>query len=193
MNKVGLALVVLAASASGEDSRRITVITANYAQAPDELLSEARAAAGEIFAEAGVEVRWLTLEEADRCAGCTSQLGRSTFYLRIVPNSMISSIAVGHDYLGYSIVPAGGAPGYIAGAYFERVKELAKPLGCKASLLLGYVIAHELGHLLLGAGSHARSGVMSYPVEGEHMRLAAQGRLNFNRAQAERLRRNPGN
>jgi hypothetical protein len=111
-------------------------------------------------------------------------------FVRIVPDSMIASIADSHDHIGDSIVPVGGVTGYIAGAYFNRVRGLAKRLDCKESLLLSYVIAHELGHLLLGAGSHARSGIMSYPVEGEHMRLASQGRLNFSRAQVERLHRN---
>jgi hypothetical protein len=172
-----------------EGANAITVIVVNYARAPGETLSQAQGVAGEVFRNAGMKVKWITVEEADRCDECMKRLGESTFLMRIVPDVMVTAFADGHDYIGYSLIPTKGEPGYIAGAYFERVEELAKRLNCKEPLLLGYVIAHELGHLLLGAGSHARSGIMSYPVEGRHMRLASQGRLVFEQSQVKRLRR----
>jgi hypothetical protein len=101
---------------------------------------------------------------------------------------MIGDWANQHDLLGFSLVPADGGMGFIAGAYHERVEQLSQRLGCDTALVLGYVIAHELGHLVLGAESHFPSGIMSYPFDRREARLASQGLLRFTPSQASRIR-----
>jgi hypothetical protein len=50
--------------------------------------------------------------------------------------------------------------GWLATAYSDRVTSAAVRVGVDAGTLLGLVISHELGHLLLGSGYHGWSGVM---------------------------------
>jgi hypothetical protein len=50
--------------------------------------------------------------------------------------------------------------GWLATAFSDRVADAATRVGVDAGTLLGLVIAHELGHLLLGSGYHGGTGVM---------------------------------
>lgn len=167
---------------------KFTVIVFNYAEAPADVLAEAQGFAQKVFQHAGVGIEWIepssvaTQRESD-----TSRNGLR-LVMRIVPNSMIVPGANQNDLLGFSLVSTDGGVGFTAGAYYERVQQFSVQLGGDTALVLGYVIAHELGHLLLGANSHLRSGIMSYPFEHRELLLAAQNRLHFTPPQAKRIR-----
>ena len=45
-------------------------------------------------------------------------------------------------------------------AYYDRIAGTSRNRPVDQTILLGRVIAHELGHLLLPAGSHTRYGIM---------------------------------
>ena len=167
----------------GATQAKITVVIFNYVEVPEDTLTEAQAYARNVFQRAGVRIEW---SDPSRQAKRTMS---PALAMRIVPNSMIAGWARNGDHAGYALVPADGEVGAIAGAYYERIAELARRFECKRALLLGYVIAHELGHLLLGANSHSNMGIMAYPIERDDVLLAAQNRLHFTRSQAQRIRR----
>jgi hypothetical protein len=50
------------------------------------------------------------------------------------------------------------------------------------------MMAHEIGHLLLGVNSHSRRGVMSAPWDSNKLRQAEIGQLGFVRQQAAAIR-----
>ena len=54
--------------------------------------------------------------------------------------------------------------------------------------LLGHVIAHELGHLLLGPDAHARGTIMACPLDTTEFRFLRRGQLRFNQKQSAQLR-----
>jgi hypothetical protein len=187
---LGLVGPVLASGTdSAESDATLTVIVFNYADVPSDTLAEAQRFAEELFQQAGLGIEWAEPLNSGTQHGQKEPIGRPRFVLRIVPNSMIGAWAGGHALLGFSLVPATEEMGSIAGVYQERVAELSRRLGGDPAVVLGYVIAHELGHLLLGADSHSHSGIMSYPFEGRRLVLASQGRLGFTPPQAKRLRK----
>src|ERR1700719_4340658 len=53
---------------------------------------------------------------------------------------------------------------------------------------LGYVIAHELGHMLLGPNAHAIVGIMRGTLRPEDWEKAAQGTLGFTPSQNQQIR-----
>jgi hypothetical protein len=57
-----------------------------------------------------------------------------------------------------------------------------------SGVLLGYIIAHELGHLLLGPG-HAPSGIMRATWDMNDLEAIRQGRLKFSREECARIRK----
>jgi hypothetical protein len=74
--------------------------------------------------------------------------------------------------------------------FYGDVQELAHTCGVPSELLFGFVIAHELGHLLLGPHAHTRLGLMR-PVwtRTDVLNGVAQGQFRFSAAEGERIRR----
>jgi hypothetical protein len=75
--------------------------------------------------------------------------------------------------------------------------ELADGRKVRLGVLLGAMMAHELGHLLLGVNSHSREGIMSIPWDARKLQHVDLGRLGFtgeqaSKIQAEALRRADG-
>ncbi|PYY15245.1 MAG: hypothetical protein DMG60_18205 [Acidobacteria bacterium] len=54
--------------------------------------------------------------------------------------------------------------------------------------VLGHVIAHEIGHLLLGLNSHSTSGIMRGLWEEEELKAVERGRLLFTSQQSRLMR-----
>jgi hypothetical protein len=76
----------------------------------------------------------------------------------------------------------------LSSVFYERVKELVKLRGSTRAALLGNIMAHEIGHLLLGIGSHSSRGIMRFPWKRREVELADKGWLRFTPQQAERIR-----
>ena len=49
------------------------------------------------------------------------------------------------------------------------------------------IVAHELGHLLLGIGSHSKAGLMSLPWGPKALTAADQGTLSFSKKETSQL------
>jgi hypothetical protein len=77
----------------------------------------------------------------------------------------LTASAPGHpqpagDALGDAVVDTITGRGSLGTVYVNRVKSLARASRTSESELLGRVIAHETGHLLLGRTGHPASGLM---------------------------------
>jgi hypothetical protein len=57
-----------------------------------------------------------------------------------------------------------------------------------ADRILGHVIVHEIGHLLLGSDSHSRSGVMQPDWDVEDLGAMARNFIYFTSGQAHSVR-----
>ena len=68
---------------------------------------------------------------------------------------------------------------------YPRVLELARNGSASVGLVLGHVIAHELGHLLLQRATHSAAGLMRATLD---LQLAQQGRLLFTAPEGQAIR-----
>jgi hypothetical protein len=75
----------------------------------------------------------------------------------------------------------------MAYAYFQRVQFTAQLHDGDAGVLLGFVMAHKLGHLLLGVG-HTPDGVMQAAWGDKQMYALRQRWLKFSDNCGERIR-----
>ena len=62
--------------------------------------------------------------------------------------------------LGYAAIDARANRGTLATVFGNAIATWAVRGRSERSRLLGRVMAHEIGHLILGAGSHSRTGLM---------------------------------
>jgi hypothetical protein len=78
--------------------------------------------------------------------------------------------------------------GRIAFAYYEPVERFARAYDVDVAVVLGYVMAHEIGHLLLPFGTHSKTGVMRGHWDTPQVRNAVLGQLQFTAEQAALIR-----
>jgi hypothetical protein len=71
----------------------------------------------------------------------------------------------------------GAAPGRIAYVFYDAVSQTAKRHDLPVFALLGYAMAHELGHLLLPAEAHGQAGVMRGNWDSNDMKMMRLGTL----------------
>jgi hypothetical protein len=98
-----------------------------------------------------------------------------------IPPAPLAVDALGEAFLSEDNV------GYIAEVYYQAVEALAATQSAELPQLLGYVIAHELGHLLLGPG-HSLQGVMRAAWNRRDVQAIRQGGVRFSPAEGARMR-----
>jgi len=180
----------LVAQPAGSELPEITVRLYNYAGAPQDTISSAQRQATQTLLRAGVRLLWLqcTLNEQGSAEDrrCHQVRGPAAIWLRICPAEMMPKGGLPPGVFGFSLMPEQG-PAMTAWVYYHRLEELADRIEFRKDLLLGSMMAHELGHLLLGVNSHSTKGIMSLPWERETLQCALQGKLRFTSEQAVKI------
>jgi len=173
---------------SGEQQTpAIRVLVINSSLVDDKTLSSALRKAEVIFHDAGVRVTWIRCPgdtQAVDPSGCRSDDVR-TLFLRIV--RQLPTGYRGRDAMGVALVA--GQDSRYATVFHERVSAMVprtKP-GLEG-VILGHVIAHELGHLLLGTNAHAPFGLMAAGLSSVQLERAACGLVEFWPAEAAAIR-----
>jgi hypothetical protein len=120
---------------------------------------------------------------ADNSTGCPGVPHESELLVRIVraPATVVST-----DTLGYAAVDAAAGRGTLATIFADRIARFAARAGMDRSTLGGYAIAHEIGHLLLGA-AHAPHGLMRAAWTPGEMLRRLPSDWKFSREDAARL------
>jgi hypothetical protein len=169
-------------------SSEISISVHDYADVPTPLLAAAEDQAREIFRRAGLETVWMNcspkLEKVEPGSCYFSDTTHLT--LKISPHAMNAKVRDRIEVLGTSYPDEKGA-GYFAYVFYERIQELAqrRRLG---HALLADVMAHEIGHLLLGSTSHSASGIMCGHWNYEQLRNVSEGAMAFVPAQSRIMR-----
>jgi hypothetical protein len=171
--------IVLGAGASTPTSS-LTVVVFDYARRPRELVVSAAREARRVFRIAGVETEWIFCHPTEGC-----YVPEKFVQVKILARP-VKSMTVSPQVMGSTITC--GDTEYCAASYIfcDRVLAFADDNGSAADLTLGYVMAHEIGHLL-GLG-HRPGGVMTASFSSKDMRKAASGWLTFAHDDALELR-----
>jgi hypothetical protein len=171
--------------------RAIILIIFDYAGVPGMILEPAMQESKRILASAGVELVWvrcpttperLTLEQS-----CQDLPRSSTLLLHILPHAE-TRLQTKPGEFGFAVPGEPGGVGGYATIFYDCFEQLGTAIGESAAM--GHVIAHELGHLLLGEGQHSAAGIMKANWPHKQIELAAQGALAFNRAERRRILEN---
>jgi hypothetical protein len=149
---VMIANLIGGVAVAGETNARPAVVIHldNMVQMPDRELGAAKAEMEHVFRTAGVDVVWT---DATGLRGLTL----------ILVNATGPSGASGPDDRDV----AGAAMRLTRRAYVfpDRLTAASRNRQTDAPVVLGRVMAHEIGHLLLPAGSHSRQGIMRAHVD----------------------------
>jgi hypothetical protein len=165
----------------------------DYAGVPAGELREAQQAAEAILRAAGVEAVWVECSLPASSAECRRLGNGRDAALNLLPERMARALKPSRHALGMAVLePQDEVPGIIAYVFAERVERAARRGGRARAELLGRVMAHELGHLVLGTLEHAEHGIMQAVLgtQGEAPAFtAAQGQAMRGELQVRMLAR----
>jgi len=82
--------------------------------------------------------------------------------------------------------------GQQADVFYDRIAKIESDQARDRAVLLGAVMAHELGHLLLGPHAHTATGITQARWDEEAVQKVAQGLTGFDVEQSGRIRKRVG-
>lgn len=170
---------------------QITIGVHNYAQVGSGVLLKAERATSQALRNAGISVVWLTCSTSEISptdAGCANLVGPLRIDLHIESKPTAGRLRQKGDVFGIAAEGGEGEFGCDAWVFYDQVKDSATETGLSLPQILGGIIAHELGHLLLGANSHSRTGLMRAHWSREELLAADLGELGFSNPERERIR-----
>jgi hypothetical protein len=173
-------------ASAGDPTPTIRVRVDNYTQASPAILAGAEREASRILGKAGLTTVWLDCPVGHSTAvpqdPCREPLEATDIVLRVISESTQNKFQ--DTVFGFAVHPV------LASVYYEYAMRLAKSDDAEFELpvILGCVIAHEIGHLLLGQNSHSAAGVMQAQWERKQIRQAMTGTLLFTPEQSKQIR-----
>lgn len=182
----GFAPPSTAFAGENDDSPAITVLVHNYSQASPAILARAEREAGRILGKAGLRVVWLECPRATSTADpqgpCQRAAEDTDMRLRVLSAPVQNTF--GDAVFGFSNHPV------LASVFYEHAVRRAKSDDAEFEipLILGGVIAHELGHLLLGSNRHSHVGIMQPRWTPSQVRQLTKGMLLFSTEESQLMR-----
>ena len=179
--------VPLAAAESEAPDVRIRIH--DYARIADDVLAQAQERVTDIYKTIGVQMRWqITVCPPDPSAPAAALTEASDFVLIVLSPHMSRRLKVAPDVLGMAVVPPHGG-GRIAYVLFDRITRVARAARSDVTDVLGRVMAHEIGHLMLPDGSHSGSGLMRADWNIKELHRPRHSAFEFTVPQGEAIRR----
>ena len=184
-----------------ETALAITIHVRNYAEVASQTLKESEQAATAIFRKAGVEIGWeetsLPTDQVPATLAGVTALPMADIQLNILPDAYLGRSSLPANALGFA---PGAGPGRdtiyvfdskVRTVFWEMLDAHLRgtmDLAVTRSMILGHVIAHEVGHLLLNQQLHSMRGIMRGQWGFADLRNMALGLLLFTPQQAELMR-----
>jgi hypothetical protein len=135
----------------------------DYAHVSRSELAEAEKEATQIYERSGVRTTWVD-------GDVTSAIDDGAMHLTIIMLARNASAGVMDQTLGCAPHPTH------AYVYHDRIAAFARRHAVGIGVLLGNVIAHEIGHLLLPGQGHSNDGIMQANITVHSIRFTpAQG------------------
>ena len=159
---------------------RLAVSIQNQPGVSPDTLAEASRHVIRVYAAAGIEVLWHDYP--------TPPAGADYAVSLIITTSPPSLKGAPTEILGVA-ASVKSRCGLVAWALWHHITAFAEAQGRAPGLVLGYVIAHEIGHLLMPPPSHSTDGLMRASWRPADLDDAERDQLRFTDKEAQVMRR----
>jgi hypothetical protein len=168
------------------ETSHLNISVYNDAGVPRDVLARSEERAAMIFSHAGFELSWTNhgYRFSDHGSKFKEISEPGDLVMRIIPRAATST---NNAVFGVSFLGPDGTGRY-SDVFWTKVKELHTNYNVDITGVLGSVMAHEIGHLLLGSQAHAVSGIMRARWESHELHQIAMGTLLFLPWQEQRMR-----
>jgi hypothetical protein len=184
----GMSLIMIVVGVSprcvAESTLRLTLVMYDRAHAEAETLAAAENTASKIFAHANVQLIW-----RDGPA-YTAERQRVLNPPPEDPARLVITLQPESEAVRYGVRSSCGGFAFESSAivFVRSVYSMGTISAASAATRLGYVMAHELGHILLGPNAHAIVGIMRGTLLPADWEKAAQCTLGFTYSQNQQIR-----
>ena len=179
-------LLLLSEIAFCVSGAQMTITIHSDAPIPQDVLEQATQEASRIFHRAGVNSVWIACQHSNAGPStppdCLSQGDLTHLVLHIVPWAS----QMGDSTFGVAFLSEEGVGTY-SDVFYTPTEDLSRHCGASLGRVLGHVMAHEIGHLLLGTHSHGTVGIMRPQWQGEELRQIGMGTLLFTAEQTRTM------
>lgn len=183
------ALFVHAACLDAEERATLRVLVFDRAQIPPIFLLAAQHQAARVLHAAGIRTSWKVCTPASLKPGATpcAPADALTVQIRVLRGKELRLWPVNRDACGIGVTSEPGTFGFLAIVDADCVDRIARQTADAGAAVLGHVVAHEIGHLLLGRNSHGPSGLMSARWTAREQRSILRGDLHLSAEDAALL------
>lgn len=174
-----------ALSSSKSSLTAVTVDVFNDAEVDSPVLKNAEVEVERIFHTAHIQIRLRECTPVENKPpadpGCHAQRASNHLSLRILRGANKQN----DDIFGVAFLAADGS-GVYSDVFYGSVEKLHTQVPTSVSRVLGHVMAHEIGHLLIGSHAHSAWGIMCAKWHDQELRRLEMGTLFFT-AEQEKL------
>jgi hypothetical protein len=180
----------MAMADTAHERRALTILVGDYVGVRSSALMKAAEIAQEVLRGGGVSTEWATclMPEAGVSPGtCPPSKGPPDLVVWILPKAARSHPVSGKA-MGMAVPGKPGELGRHAYVYHDRIIDAAAIRNFDAVRIMGYVIAHEIGHLL--GNRHSVSGIMRTDWTKDDVADMSRGLIRFSLDEAQRMQEN---
>jgi hypothetical protein len=174
----------LASAADPINAAAVRVRIHDYANIRPSRLARTQRLVSHLYDAIDVRTEWLEVTRPLDDTTIASPCGPTDLTIILLTAAMAERRQVPPSIAGYAAVTPGEA-GRVAFVIYDRVREIAQRADADVVYVMGTVIAHELGHLLLPSGAHSDAGLMRRHWDAADFKRPD---LHFSSAQATTIR-----
>ena len=172
-----MALVTARPASAGQDTPTIVLRVANDAHLSRESLLQGEERATRVYDAIGVRLIWVHDDSAEDQLPEALHL-RLVLLSRKTADQKFAKEGIADNIAGQALHDEGRAD-----IFPDRIAALAARYNWTRASMLGYVLAHETGHLVLPPPSHSEAGIMS-----ANLHLRSKGLERFSAEQGATIR-----
>jgi hypothetical protein len=166
---------------------QIAVRIRNQAEIEPQILAQAQRETTEVLDRSGIGLAWLDCSPGGQSLSRSPACHRAPAPTELVITVLQRSRSTPDGALGRAICPTNGHMAAYATVYVDLARRMATGKR-ETATILGYAMAHELGHLLLGANSHSAVGIMRSHWKAQEILTGLTCRFHFTDTQSAQLR-----
>ena len=169
---------------------QIIVHVYNYAQVDAGDLLGGEQIAANILRKAGVDTVWLACSTGEVMrseAECPRPSSPLDLTLKLVTSAKAKNFGLVEDAFGFAAGSEDKEFSCYAWVFYDLLQESAVKLQVSSAHILGNIIAHELGHLLLGTNAHSNWGIMRGRWADKQLLAADRGELGFSNTERGKI------
>ncbi|HXR74786.1 MAG TPA: hypothetical protein VN737_02355 [Bryobacteraceae bacterium] len=143
--------------------------------------------ADRLFQAAGIQLNWQFPAEAQLTGRIDGAVHAQTNDGRYIVMRLIRQAPATASPDAAGLARPFAQTGVNVSVFFDRLELLAHSVNAAIYIILGHVMAHEIGHVLLHSTEHSANGLMQAQLGPASWRQASAGLLAFRHQEAQRM------